>query len=213
MWPCLLLTVLKSTWELKHQNRLVYRAPLDKNYADFLLQYWAGKEFALNYYIHGKLYSVCNDTTLPWINLYIQQTSTIYNFTNSFHPFVGESPSKIIFIGEPSVIDKEEVYFRNLWGDSVYICRTWDHYLEFLDPAANKGIGLKSLAQAYGIDMSKTVAFGDASNDIPMLSTAGTGIAVRNASSEVKKAASFVSRWTNDEDAIAREWDAEKLQF
>ena len=109
-------------------------------------------------------------------------------------------------MGDPSEIDKQESYFRSLWGDSIYICRTWDYYLEFLNPHANKAEGLQALARSYGLSMKDVIAFGDASNDIPMLREAGLGIAVGNAADEVKNAADKVSTWTNDQDAVAMEW-------
>nr|MCU0609021.1 HAD-IIB family hydrolase [Chitinispirillaceae bacterium] len=104
-------------------------------------------------------------------------------------------------------IDEQERLFRNMWGSLVYICRTWRHYLEFLDVRVNKAAGLEALAAAYGIDPAEIVAFGDEENDIPMLQRAGLGIAMANASSDVKKAAHRVSQWTNDEDGIAKEWE------
>ena len=46
------------------------------------------------------------------------------------------------------------------------------------------------------------IAFGDAANDIPMLQTAGVGVAMGNASEETKAAADYVTA-TNDEDGIS----------
>ena len=124
-----------------------------------------------------------------------------------FDRFRGRQPSKIIFVGSPVVLDEQQKHFKELWGDSVYICRTWDYYLEFLNPKANKASGLEALADAYGINLSDVAAFGDAENDIPMLRKAGLGVAMANAEPEVKIAAGRVSRWTNNEDGVAREWE------
>ena len=55
----------------------------------------------------------------------------------------------------------------------------------------------------YGLDVSETMAFGDGGNDIGMLSHAGIGVAMGNASDEVKAAASYVTS-SVDEDGIAR---------
>jgi len=191
----------------KHNSKLIYSAPLSHDYADFLVNYSIGKNFGLNYYIDDRLYSVQTNLTSRWQRLYFDQTSTAYNFIHSFDDFKGKSPSKILFVGSTDEIDLQELYFRNIWKDSVYICRTWDHYLEFLNPEANKGTGLQMMADAYGIDLKDVAAFGDALNDIPMLKTAGLGIAVGNALTEVKESASRVSAWNNDEDVIAREWN------
>jgi HAD superfamily hydrolase (TIGR01484 family) len=171
-----------------------------------LIAYSRDREFAFNYYIDGNVYAVRNERTAPWITLYFEQTGSRYQFVESLDRFLGRQPSKAIFVGAPQVIDEQESYFRKLWGDSVYICRTWDYYLEFLDTRANKADGIEALARAYHIEWPDIVAFGDAPNDIPMLEKAGLGIAVANAPDEVKRAATRVSPWTNNEDAVAKEW-------
>jgi 5-amino-6-(5-phospho-D-ribitylamino)uracil phosphatase len=191
----------------RHGSKRVFYAPLASSMADYLIDYADGKDFAINYYIDDALHTVRNELTEKWISLYYEQTATHYRFETSLDAFHGHEPSKVIFVGPSELLDEQELFFRNLWGDAVYICRTWDYYLEFLNPGANKGSGLEMLAQAYGIAVSQIVAFGDANNDIPMLEKAGLGIAVANASPIVKSAARRVSPWTNDEDCVAREWE------
>lgn len=191
----------------------VYDIPLPYEYADFLIQYAYDKSFGLNYYLNEKLYAVKQANNYQWYDLYYEQTSSEYSFVQSFDHFSGKTPSKIIFIGNPEELDSQEDYFKNLWGDSVYICRTWDYYLEFLNIKANKGSGIEALANALNIELSDIVAFGDAPNDIPMLEKVGLGIAMKNADPEVKSIASRVSSYTNDENGIAQEWELLKKEF
>ena len=47
--------------------------------------------------------------------------------------------------------------------------------------------------------MADTVAFGDGGNDIPMLKEAAVGVAMGNASDEVKKAADYVTDNVDDD--------------
>lgn len=179
--------------------------------ADYLIEYARNKPFALNYYIDDNLYAVRTASSEPWIRLYYDQTGTEYHFVEDLGVFHGRRPSKMIFVGDPAIIDDQEKKFRRLWGSSVlYICRTWDYYLEFLDVRANKAAGLEVLAKEYGVDWSQIAAFGDAENDIPMLEKAGVGIAMANATPQVKLAAGRVSAWTNNEDGIAKEWELMK---
>jgi hypothetical protein len=188
-------------------EKLVYQAALSHQIADYLIDYAKDKPFVLNYYLNGILYAVRNEATERWIDLYIKQTGTPYSLVPSLDRFKGSAPSKIIFVGAKETLDEQAAFFRRLWGDSVYLCRTWDYYLEFLDPSANKALGLEALARFYGIAKSEIVAFGDAENDIPMLQKAGLGIAMANAHDAVKKAASRVTSYTNNQDGVAREWE------
>jgi Cof subfamily protein (haloacid dehalogenase superfamily) len=188
-------------------SRLVHYAPLPASIADVLIGYGGAgsRGFVLNYYRDGALYAVKNDGSTPWIDLYFKQTGSEYRFVPTLERFIGNQPSKIIFVGAKSVIDEQEKLFRERWGDEVYICRTWDHYLEFLNPRANKADGMEALLKYYDIDWPEVVAFGDAENDIPLLRRAGLGIAMANAPETVKKEADRVSIFGNNEDGVARE--------
>jgi Cof subfamily protein (haloacid dehalogenase superfamily) len=190
--------------------RQVYSVTLAQEYADQLVRYGAGKDFAVNFYSDDRLFTHRTERTARWIDVYYAQTGTEYRFVESLDELVGKQPHKIIFVGAADVLDKEEQRYRSLWNGSVYICRTWEYYLEFLDPQANKARGLAALAASCGIDPAGVVAFGDADNDIPMLREAGVSVAMSNATLGAKRAATLVSEWSNDEDGVAKEWERHK---
>lgn len=73
-------------------------------------------------------------------------------------------------------------------------------------------VGLKSvtkkeavcfLSNYYNVPLEQTIAIGDQLNDLPMIETAGLGVAVANAQEKVK-ASAFVLPYTNDEDAVGK---------
>ncbi|MGM9960528.1 MAG: Cof-type HAD-IIB family hydrolase [Allobaculum sp.] len=80
---------------------------------------------------------------------------------------------------------------------------TSDILFEFVDPDINKGYGLYKVCDHFGLKLENVVAFGDENNDVEMLMTAGTGVAMGNALPSVKAICNVVSEYTNDEDAIA----------
>ncbi len=57
----------------------------------------------------------------------------------------------------------------------------------------SKADGLKILCSNLGIDISRTIAVGDADNDAPILKAAGLSIAMSNASPHIKKLADVVT--------------------
>lgn len=63
---------------------------------------------------------------------------------------------------------------------------------------AGKGKALNVLAQRLGINIEDTAAFGDGTNDIEMLKAAGCGVAMENASAQVKAAADMITANNND---------------
>lgn len=64
---------------------------------------------------------------------------------------------------------------------------------DLVELEASKGQGLLRLCQYYGIDIQDTWAFGDSMNDLEIIQTAGTGIAMGNAMEELKAHADYVT--------------------
>ena len=74
--------------------------------------------------------------------------------------------------------------------------------IEFNASGADKGRALLALAEYLGIPREKTMAFGDGTNDLSMLTAAGCGVAMGNAHPSVKAAAKLVTA-DNDSDGVA----------
>ena len=83
----------------------------------------------------------------------------------------------------------------------------YPYNLEVNMPAATKGSGLMQLAQILGLERGQVMAFGDGGNDVPMLRSAGVGVAMGNACDEAKAAAACVGP-TNNEDGVAQVLEA-----
>lgn len=82
---------------------------------------------------------------------------------------------------------------------------TWSSagLLEVLAHAVNKREALEFLTLQLGIDPAEVAAFGDARNDLEMLSWAGLGVAMANATEDVKAAAKLITA-SNDDDGVAQ---------
>ena len=78
------------------------------------------------------------------------------------------------------------------------------YFLTILHPLGDKSNGLKFLCDYLDISPRDTTVFGDGLNDIGMFKLAGTSVAVQNALEELKKEASIISNFSNDEDAVVR---------
>lgn len=64
--------------------------------------------------------------------------------------------------------------------------------LEISSCGYTKGTGLADLAHKLGIPLEQTIGVGDADNDVPLLETAGLGLAMGNANEHAKAAADAV---------------------
>jgi Cof subfamily protein (haloacid dehalogenase superfamily) len=74
--------------------------------------------------------------------------------------------------------------------------------MEVMPAGASKGTALKALLKELKITPDKVMSLGDGENDIEMLQQAGIGIAVENASQQVKDVADHVVA-SNDQDGVA----------
>ena len=77
------------------------------------------------------------------------------------------------------------------------------HNLEISRKTASKGNALRIFAERMGVDISRTMAFGDTQNDISMIQAAGIGVAMGNATEDVKEVADYVAG-TNVEHGVAK---------
>lgn len=74
--------------------------------------------------------------------------------------------------------------------------------LELNRKGGNKGNGLLALADYLGLKRDELMACGDSDNDYSMIEVAGLGVAMSNASKELKDIADAVTL-SNDEDGVA----------
>lgn len=68
----------------------------------------------------------------------------------------------------------------------------WDRAVDVIPASGGKGIGIQKVLDYYNLDKSEAIAFGDGNNDIEMLTAVGTGVAMKNASTELKAVSSEI---------------------
>ncbi len=118
---------------------------------------------------------------------------------------VDEPIAKIIFgdTDEDRLLQVAKILREHPRADEFDFIRSERTLYEILPKGISKGGVLTKLAQHLNIPISKTVALGDYNNDVSMIRSAGTGIAVSNACKEALLAADIVTV-SNDEHAVAR---------
>lgn len=75
-------------------------------------------------------------------------------------------------------------------------------HMEINSRTGTKGHALKILADHLNIPLGETAAFGDGSNDVELLRTAGVGVAMKNAIRKARAASDQVTL-SNDRDGVA----------
>ena len=98
--------------------------------------------------------------------------------------------------------DELLAHFQAQFGDSLYITKTEDEYLEFMDRGVSKGVALAQVAASRGIPQAACVAIGDSYNDLSMVQWAGLGVAMSSGRDKLKAAADRLAP-PADDDGVA----------
>jgi Cof subfamily protein (haloacid dehalogenase superfamily) len=110
---------------------------------------------------------------------------------------------KFVVPGEPERISGLVRELSADLGERAIVLTSKPYFLEVLPPGADKGSALGRLTSLLGLSLASAMAVGDAMNDLGMVLAAGYGCAPANAVPEIRAAARYVSKRTNDEDAVA----------
>ncbi len=110
---------------------------------------------------------------------------------------------KVMMIDPQEILDPAIEKLPSEIYDKYSVFKSSPFFLEFTHKEVDKGLGLKKLGEYLGIKKEEIIACGDAGNDLSMVKYAGLGVAMDNATSEVKEAADFITA-SNDEDGIAK---------
>lgn len=198
----------------KEGREIIFHRPLPPSVGDTLLEYCLENGFHLNYYLHDRLYAQKNPDLEKFARIYSSQTGAVFHFLEDMRVLKGNSPTKLILITDtenPDITrtrDYQYSYWKKKLGNKANLFKTNPEYLEFLNPEVDKGVGLRKLAEFYGIKREEIVAFGDGENDIALLEFAGKGIAPANAREEVKRVADIVLEWDNNEGGVGKFLDS-----
>ena len=110
---------------------------------------------------------------------------------------------KIMLIDEPEILEKAVEAMPKELYDKYTIVKSTPYFLEIISKDAGKGVGLKALAEHLNVKQEEIIAVGDAGNDLDMIEYAGLGVAMANASENVKEIANYITH-CNNEDGVAK---------
>ena len=125
-----------------------------------------------------------------------EQANTPFPPSGDIREAAGKEVVQITFFGDP----EQE---REILGlmPSCEGTRWSAKLTDIMISGGGKHVGIEKTLAHYGFSPEECIAFGDGDNDITMLMAAGIGVAMGNATEEVKSAADFVTT-SVDEDGI-----------
>lgn len=100
---------------------------------------------------------------------------------------------KITVIAEPEKIVKLTEKYSRIYGDRLIVNNGAETLAEFVSPLYSKGRAVERAAEYYKIPLSETIAVGDSTNDIELVSGEWLGVAVGDAKEKLKLAADEIT--------------------
>ncbi len=110
--------------------------------------------------------------------------------------------TKFMFIDDHEKLELIRKRLVERFGESIQIVYSAPFMLEIVITGVSKAAGLKLCVEYLGASLDQVIAFGDAENDEDMLLAAGMGVAMGNASEDLKAKATAVAP-SVDDDGVA----------
>lgn len=110
--------------------------------------------------------------------------------------------NKCLIVGDPTPLHELELRLAKMMQGRMLVYRSADFFLECVPMDIEKSRSIDRLISSLGITRDEVIAVGDGYNDMGMIEYAGLGVAMANASDEVKAAADFITL-SNEEDGVA----------
>ncbi|MGX6592294.1 HAD family hydrolase [Cetobacterium ceti] len=178
----------------------IFEIPLEEEYVKRLIEISREEKVHLNLY-QDDIWYVEDDENAE-SQKYKLLTKLIPQ-KKDFESFDSYEMTKTLYVGENKKLKEIEKILKEEFGNEVYLAFSQKFLLEILNKKVNKGSALLYVLEQYGISKDECMAFGDAINDIEMLTCVKYGIAMGNAMDEVKKIARDITK-SNDEDGVAK---------
>lgn len=194
-------------------GKCLYENAMDEELVTPILNFLLTRDIHMDAFIGGKVYTPiqCVETaqklTVPSsIKNYIITTRTrldnILQFIHENQLKVQKMTLNFYPAADGTLIDRETVRKFLVSNPSITtVCGGYNN-LEFTRADANKGVGLRKLAEILGVNPDATMAIGDTENDLAIIEAAGIGVAMGNATDAVKARADYVTT-TNTKDGVA----------
>ena len=153
-------------------------------------------------------YKVLNKSLPPKAQLRLE---VVENFYQAFEVFDGQILKAICIEEEES--EKLASLRKELETIGCYeLVASWHNNVEIMNKGVSKGEGVRRLGEYLAIPQNEIMCIGDSENDLSMIQYAGLGVAMENATAEIKKVAGYITD-TNTHSGVAKainHWVLEK---
>ena len=198
----------QGAWIQDPATQKIYQhLPLSRTTAEQLLDYFETEPLrsllSVHFYINDQLY--VREIT-PETKVYAQRAEIVPLPVGDLRQALTAEPTKVLALCEDTaIIDQLLGSLRQQYTPAeLYLTKSVATFFEATHPGANKGTGVRYLAEEIlGLAAHNVMAIGDNFNDVEMLEYAGLGVAMGNAPDGVKAIAKWVAPGVEQDGAAA----------
>jgi Cof subfamily protein (haloacid dehalogenase superfamily) len=186
-------------------GELLYEAALPRTFLPEMLAYCLAQGRELSVYCDDQIYQATRMHDQAYYDLWFGLP--IHQVDDLLAALPGDPIKFIAIAPDQAEGDRLEREIRTEAAGRFQVVRSHAWFVEGLARGVSKGDSLARLARRLGIAQDEVMALGDSGNDAAMVAWAGWGVAIGNASDDVKSVANAIAP-PQDEDGAA--WAIER---
>lgn len=172
-------------------GKVIFDRGLKRELALDIIDYLKTMDIFPNLYINDNLYS---EKETVYVKRYSDNQKIPYRIVEDISKIDFETMNKILAIDDDSKkITRISEELKIKYKDQIYCAMSTPIFCEICDKSVSKGNAVKYLADKWNIKKEEIMSCGDQNNDIELLTCAGIGVAMGNASETLKKYADYVT--------------------
>jgi Cof subfamily protein (haloacid dehalogenase superfamily) len=170
-------------------GEVLLHTPLDVPLACEILHALGPHARTTNAYVDDELYVT---EANPEAVRYAEIAGVPLHVVGNLAEWLDRPTTKLVTVGEPSWLDPLRDELQASFGHRAFIAKSLPIFLEFASPKVSKSAAMTFLGERLGFNAQQCVAFGDGENDRDLIAWAGLGVAVANASEQLRGEADWV---------------------
>ncbi|ABM03650.1 Cof-like hydrolase [Psychromonas ingrahamii 37] len=156
--------------------------------------------------VNTHAYSAKQGLITPKTSKYTEHEADINQIKINICDFTTLEPDhemlKIMMIDEADLLTAAINRLPDSLQEKYSMAQSAPFFYEFMSKKSGKANGVIALAAYLGFTQEEVICVGDAGNDLEMIQYAGLGIAMANATDDVKAVADYITL-SNDQDGVA----------
>lgn len=176
-------------------HNVIHEVPMLFDEVNELTQYARDNDLAIGYKLKDDMHIFSDFKTFT--SKYLQgspKISILKDFSNEPLLIEGEELPKGIFM----MGNENKIYAAQNFLEDGYVSKAYSESFDVYSKRAGKMRGIEVVLKRLNIKWDEIIAFGDADNDVDMLSAAKIGVAMGDAPEHVKEVADYVTTDLND---------------